>query len=61
MKVHLVTSTNSEGYSFPLAWSKDKRLAMEYADLCFRDCSVKTITDVQLLSYLEKYYLIELK
>ena len=61
MKVHLVTSINSEGDSFPLAWSKDKRLAMEYANLCFRDCIVKTITDVQLMSYLEKYYLIELK
>lgn len=44
----------------PVAWSRDKAKAVEFANESYRDCIVKTVNDVTLLDYCEHYYLIEI-
>lgn len=54
-----MTKGNS-GKIIPIAWSRDKAKAVDFANESYRDCTVKTVDDVTLLGYSEQYYLTEI-
>lgn len=60
MKYNVVMTEGTDGKMFPIAWSRDKAKAVEFANESCRDCTVKTVNDVTLLGYSEQYYLLEI-
>lgn len=60
MKCHVVMTKGNSGNIIPIAWSRDKAKAVEFANESYRDCIVKTVNDVTLLDYCEHYYLTEI-
>lgn len=60
MKCYVVMTNGDDNKIIPIAWSRDKAKAVEFANESYRDCTVKTVDDVTLLGYCEKYYLIEI-
>ena len=60
MKCYVVMTNGDDNKVIPIAWSRDKAKAVEFANESYRDCIVKTVNDVTLLGYCEQYYLIEI-
>lgn len=60
MKYYVVLTDGNFAKSIPIAWSRDKAKAVEFANESYRDCIVKTVNDVTLLGYCKQYYLIEI-
>lgn len=60
MKCYVVMTNGDDNKVIPIAWSRDKAKAVEFANESYRDCTVKTVDDVTLLGYNEHYYLTEI-
>lgn len=60
MKYYVVMTKGDDSKVIPIAWSRDKAKAVEFANESYRDSTVKTVDDVTLLGYSEQYYLIEI-
>lgn len=60
MKYYVVLTKGNDSKIIPIAWSRDKAKAVEFANESYRDYIVKTVNDVTLLGYCEQYYLIEI-
>ena len=46
MKYYVVLTDGNFTKSIPIAWSRDKAKAVEFANESYRDCIVKTVNDV---------------
>ncbi len=60
MKAYVIMTKGNSGRIIPIAWSRDKAKAVEFANESYRNCTVKTVDDVTLLGYSEQYYLLEI-
>lgn len=56
----VVLGIGESGVLFPLATSKSHGKAIGYANICNRDTSVKRCSDVEVLKYMESFYVLNL-
>lgn len=56
----VVLGTGNSGMQFPLAISKNQSKAIGYANMCSRDTSIRPCTDVEVLKYMESFYVLNL-
>lgn len=56
----VVLGIGNSGTLFPLATSKHQSIAIGYAYMCKGETSIKTCSDVELLTYMKSFYVLNL-
>ena len=56
----VVLGIGNSGRRFPLAISKNHSKAIGYADMCAIETSVKPCSDIEVLKYMESFYILNL-
>lgn len=59
-KNFVVMAIGNSGTLFPLATSKSQSSAVGYANMCNRETFVKRCTDVEVLRFMESFYVLNL-
>jgi hypothetical protein len=56
----VVLGIGNSGRKFPLATSKNQSRAIGYANMCKSETSIKPCSDVEVLKYMESFYILNL-
>lgn len=60
MKNFVVLGIGNSGNQFPLAVSKHECRAIGYANMLNRDTSIKKCSEIEVLKYMETFYVLNL-
>ena len=61
MKYYVVFTQVNGGKEIPIARSKDYSKAITFAYESTRDCAVRSVSDIVLMRYNERFYILEIK
>lgn len=56
----VVLSIGNSGTKYPMAVSSSQSIAIGYAHMCKCDTSIKPCSDLEVLDYMEKFYVLNL-
>lgn len=56
----VVLGIGNSGTLFPLSTSKHQSRAIGYANMCNRETSVKKCSDLEVIEYMESFYVLNL-
>ena len=56
----VVLGIGNSGIKYPIAVSSSQSIAIGYAHMCKCDTSIKPCSDLEVLDYMEKFYVLNL-